>query len=118
MATPEEREQELAESLDSWNALVAAIGSKTHGGAIGHAKQIILEHARFREALKNIRNMSDSVRTFNEADAALYPKKAAKPNAQYRIPTAGMACSDPDSCKEPILAGQGGRYCGRCGRVE
>ena len=40
--------EELAHVLSDWNALVAAIGSPTHGGAIGHAKRMAsdLEAAR------------------------------------------------------------------------
>jgi len=42
---------ELASVLGDWNALVAAIGSPTNGGAIGHAKALRAEHERLREAL-------------------------------------------------------------------
>jgi hypothetical protein len=67
--------QELQATLSDWNALVRAIQSPTHGGAVGHAAGVVRERDALRAEVAQLRSLparlKQIVTTRHESTAAL-----------------------------------------------
>lgn len=67
--------QELRATLGDWNALVRAIQSPTHGGAVAHAAGVVRERDTLRAEVAQLRSLTarlqQIVTTQHESTAAL-----------------------------------------------
>lgn len=58
---------ELSFVLADWNALIAAIGSKTNGGAIGHARALVAELTDAKQEITALHATEENLRAERDA---------------------------------------------------